>query len=206
MGDTPDYRKRTMEAYDMMASELADGYDHHFETYARLEAEHFLAKLSKGGGILDLGCGAGSASSYFAQQGYQPVSVDLSAAMLKECKSRGLTNLVRLNLELLPFPNCCFDGVWAHTSLLHIPKHQLVNVMGSLGKILKLGGVLFVAVREGDKEGYEGQPGMDRWFADYQANEFESYIPREYSVGRCNRIDRHRVVFLNYHLVRTCAS
>ena len=202
MDDTTGYKKRTMEAYNMMASELAEGYDLHFETYARLEAEHFLAKLSKGCRILDLGCGVGSASRYFAQQGYQPVSADLSAAMVKECQRRGLVNLVRLDLEVLPFPSSSFYGIWAHTSLLHIPKHRVVNIIGSLGKLLKPRGVLFIALREGEREGYEGQPGMERWFANYQANEFERYLPRGYSIESFSKIDRQSVSFLNYQLVR----
>jgi SAM-dependent methyltransferase len=202
MDDATEYKRRTMEAYDAFASELAEGYDHHFETYARLEAEHFLAKLSKGSRILDIGCGVGSASRYFAEQGYQQVSADLSEEMVKECQRRGLTNLVRMDLEALPFPNSCFDGIWAHTSLLHIPKHRLVNVIGSLGKTLKPGGALFIALREGEKEGYEGQPGMERWFANYQANEFDGYIPKAYSIERFSRIDRQSVTFLNYYLVK----
>jgi SAM-dependent methyltransferase len=189
-----------MEAYDALTSELTEGYDHHFETYARLEAEHFLAKLSKGCRILDIGCGVGSASRYFAEQGYQQVSADLSEEMVKECQRRGLTNLVRLDLETLPFPNSCFEGIWAHTSLLHIPKQRLVDVISSLGKILKPGGALFIALREGEKEGYEGQSGMERWFAYYQANEFDGYIPKTYSIERFSRIERQIVTFLNYHL------
>ncbi len=191
-----------MEAYDALASELATGYDQHFETYARLEAEHFLAKLSKGCRILDIGCGVGSASRYFAEKGYPPVSADLSEEMVKECQRRGLTHLVRLDLEVLPFPNSSFDGIWAHTSLLHIPKHRLVNVIGWLGKILKPGGALFIALLEGEKEGYEGKSGRERWFANYQANEFERYIPSAYSIERFSRIERQSVTFLNYHLVK----
>jgi SAM-dependent methyltransferase len=193
-----------MEAYDALASELAEGYDHHFETYARLEADHFLAKLRKRCRILDIGCGVGSASKYFAEQRHQPISADLSEEMIKECQRRGLSNLVRLDMELLPFPNSCFDGIWAHTSLLHIPKHRLVNVIGSLGKILKPCGALFIALREGEKEGYEGQSGTERWFAYYQAKEFDEYIPKEYSIERFSRIERQSVTFLNYHLVKAC--
>jgi SAM-dependent methyltransferase len=203
--DSTVYKKRTMESYDALASELAEGYDQHFENYARVEAEHFLTKLSKGGRILDIGCGVGSASRHFAKQGYQPVSADLSEEMVKECQRRGLTNLVRLDLEVLPFPNSSFDGIWAHTSLLHIPKYRLVNVIGWLGKILKRGGALFIALREGEKEGYEAMSGMERWFANYQANEFESYIPRAYSIERFSRIERQSITFLNYHLVKAGA-
>ncbi|HLO18444.1 MAG TPA: class I SAM-dependent methyltransferase [Anaerolineales bacterium] len=202
MDDATEYKRRTMEAYDALASELAEGYDHHFETYAQVEAEHLLAKLSKGCKILDLGCGVGAASRYFAERGYQPIGADLSEEMVKVCQRRGLTNLVRLDLEALPFLNSSFDGIWAHTSLLHIPKHRLANVLGSLDKILTPRGALFIALREGGKEGYEEQSGTERWFAYYQANEFEGYIPEGYSIERFTRIDRQSVTFLNYHLVR----
>jgi len=202
MDDATEFKRHTMEAYNALASELAEGYDHHFETYAQSEAEHFLAKLSKVGRILDIGCGVGTASRYFAEQGYQQISADLSEEMIKECQRRGITNLVRADLEALPFPNSCFDGIWAHTSLLHIPKHRLVDVIGALDKLLKPGGAFFIALREGEAEGYEGQPGMERWFAYYQANEFDGYIPKAYSIESFSRIERQIVTFLNYHLVK----
>ena len=200
--DSAEYKRRIMKAYNALARELAKGYDHHFETYARLEADHFLARLNKGGTILDLGCGVGSASRYFAERGYTPVSTDLSEEMTNECKRRGLTSLVRLDLEALPFLYSSFDGVWAHTSLLHMPKHRLANAIEGLEKILKPGGALFIALREGEGEGYEGRFGIERWFAYFQANEFGSHIPSAYRIERSSRTERQRVTFLNYHLVK----
>src|SRR5689334_16720094 len=104
-----------MEAYDALVGELREGYDHHFESYARLEADHFLLRLRPGCRILDLGCGVRTASRYFAERGYTCVSADLSAEMLRECRRRGLANPVRLDLEALPFPAVSFEGIWAHT-------------------------------------------------------------------------------------------
>lgn len=202
MDDPNEYKKRTMEAYDMLASHLAEGYDRHFESFARSEADHFLSTLRSERRILDLGCGVGSASRYFAQQGCQSVCADLSMEMVRECQRRGLTRLVRLDMEALPFPKSSFDGIWAHTSLLHIPKDRLSYTIGSLGTLLKPGGVLFIALREGDGEGYDGQPSMERWFSNYQASEFEGHLPKEYVIERFNRIDRQSLVFLNYHLIR----
>jgi len=200
--DLTEYKRRTMKAYNTLAGELAEGYDHHFETYARLEADHFLARLNKGDTILDLGCGVGSASRYFAEQGYTPVGADLSDEMIKECQSRGLASLVRLDLEALPFLCSSFDGVWAHTSLLHIPKLRLTNAIEGLERILKPGGALFIALREGEGEGYEGQLGVDRWFAYFQAGEFESHIPGAYHIVRCSKTEHQGITFLNYHLVK----
>ncbi len=192
-----------MEAYDALASELAEGYDHHFETSACLEADYFLTRLNQGGRILDLGCGVGSASRYFAGQGCQTVSADLSQAMLMECRRRGLSDLARLDMENLPFPPATFEGIWAHTSLLHIPKQRVAGVIRRLAEILKTGGALFIALREGTKEGYEGQPGVERWFANYQAGEIDTFIRGEFCIERCSRNDRHSTVFLNYHLRKT---
>ena len=79
--DLTEHKRRTMKAYNALTAELAGGYDHHFETYARLEADHFLTRLNKGDTILDLGCGVGTASRYFVRQGYTPVGADLSEEM-----------------------------------------------------------------------------------------------------------------------------
>jgi cyclopropane fatty-acyl-phospholipid synthase-like methyltransferase len=200
--DSTEYKRRTTKAYNALSTELAGGYDHYFETYARLEADHFLSRLHKGDAILDLGCGVGTASRYFAEQGYTPVGADLSEEMVKECKRRGLASPVRLDLETLPFLYSSFDGVWAHTSLLHIPKQRLPSAIEGLEKILKLGGALFIALREGAREGYEGQLGVERWFAYFQADEFESHIPSTYRIVRCSRTEGQSVTFLNYHLVK----
>ena len=200
--DSNEYKRRTMKAYNALSTELAGGYDHHFETHARLEADHFLARLNQGDTILDLGCGVGTASRYFAEQGYTPVGADLSEEMVRECKRRGLASLVRLDLEALPFLYSSFDGVWAHTSLLHVPKQRLPTAIEGLDKILKLGGALFVALREGTGEGYEGQVGVERWFVYFGADEFESHIPSTYRILRRSRTEGQRVTFLNYHLVK----
>lgn len=197
--DSIEYKLRTVKAYDALARELGGAYDHYFESYARLEADHFLAGLNKGDTIIDLGCGVGSASRYFAEQGHIPIGADLSDEMVKECKRRGMARLVRLDLEALPFRNISFDGIWAHTSLLHIPKHRLTKAVEGLEKILKPGGVMFIALREGKGEGYEGDKGEERWFAYYQAEEIEGHIPNVFRVARRSRTERHSVTFINYH-------
>ena len=202
VGDPNEYKRHTMEAYNALTAELADGYDHYFETSARLEADQFLARLTRGDTILDLGCGVGTASRYFAEKGYTPVAADLSEEMVEECKRRGLASPVRLDLEALPFLVSSFDGVWAHTSLIHIPKQRLTIAMEGLEKILKFGGALFIALREGTEEGYEGSVGVERWFAYFQPDEFESHIPNAYRIVRCTRIEGQRINFLNYLLVK----
>lgn len=200
MVDMLEYKRQTTRAYDELAAELVDGFDSHFEAFARFEADRLLASLRQGALVLDLGCGGGPASSYLSRHGCTTVSADLSEAMVRACRRRGLDNVVRLDLEDLPFAPHTFDAVWAHTSLIHVPKARLSRALEGIARVIKPGGVLFVALREGKTQGYEGQPGSERWFSNYGMDEFEQYVPANLGVFERSRTGRTRVVFLNYHL------
>jgi SAM-dependent methyltransferase len=93
-----------------------------------------------------------------------------------------------------------FDAIWAHTSLIHVPKERLTHALDGVARVLKPGGALFVALREGTTRGYEGQPGVERWFSNYGMDEFERYVPAGLCVIRRSRTDLESVAFLNYHL------
>ncbi len=198
--DPADYKRRTMHTYNGLAAEVVPGFDDFFETYGRLEADHFLAHLDAGNVILDLGCGPGTASRYFAGKGYTPLSADLSEAMIRECRRRKLNNVIRLDLEALPFRRQSLDAIWAHTSLLHIPKARLTRALEGLKRALRPGGAIFIALIQGGGEGYKGQPGAERWFSHYEAGEFESYLPGGLTVVRRSRTECKSVTFLGVHL------
>jgi SAM-dependent methyltransferase len=200
--DSNDYRMRTMHSYDVLAVELVEGFESYFESIARVEADHFLALLGRRGVILDLGCGGGQTSAYFAGQGHMAISADLSQEMLDVCWRRGLESIVRLDLEALPFRRYSLDAIWAHTSLIHIPKRKLASALWALAQRLGSGGVLFVALKEGAGERYLGEPGMERWFASFQADEFEGYVPAVLDIVKHSRTRTNNTAFLNYHLVK----
>jgi SAM-dependent methyltransferase len=191
-----------MRAYDLLADEFAESFDGFFQRFGHIEAAHFLASLDREDRILDLGCGGGSASKYFGEQGYETISADLSTGMLIQCRMRGLRDLVRLDLEALPFGRCAFAGIWAHTSLLHVPKVRLAGVLDALAEAIKPGGRLFVALRTGEGEGYRGESGLERWFSSFGQTEFEAYMPAGFRVAIRAQTDLKRTTFLNYHLVK----
>lgn len=206
-----DIKKRTMNAYDNIIDEVGSGYDDYFESVARYEAEAVLAALGSERRVLDLGCGVGTASSYFSQHGCTVVSADLSNAMLRACRARGLDGLVRLDLEALPFRHNHFDAVWAHTSLIHLPKRRLSLCLREISKLLRIGGVLFVALREGQGEGYEDKSAKERWFSNFEIGEFEGYVPVDFRIMRKSTTsivsrstaEQKSRLFLNYHLARS---
>ena len=198
-----DYRRLTTETYDRIAAEIGHDFDSFFETYGRLEADYLLETLHPGALILDLGCGTGIASEYFARRGHFPLCADLSVEMVRECRNRGLDRIVRLDLEALPFQHGRFDAIWAHTSLIHVPKEKLAATLEYIGRTLKPGGTWFVALRDGAGQGYKGQPGLRRWFSSFHRGEFETYVPPDFDVVRRSTVQLRERLFLNYHLVKS---
>ncbi len=198
--DPADYKKQTMHAYSELAAAVVPGFDQFFETYGRLEADYFLTRLDPGSVILDLGCGAGTASRYFAAKGHTPLSADLSEIMVWECKRRKLGNVMQVDLEALPFRSHSLDAIWAHTSLIHVPKARLAHTLEGLKRALRPGGAIFIAIKQGGGEGYRGQPGTERWFSLFEGTEFESYLPEGLTVVRRSRIECNSVTFLAVHL------
>jgi len=192
-----------MRSYDALAEDLSKGYERYFAQVAQAEADRFLSRLRPGCRVLDLGCGAGVASEYLVARGCLVVSADLSLGMLDLCRQRGLSGLVQLDMANLPFADSSFDAVWAHTSLIHIAKREVTMVLDQVARVLKANGALFLALRLGNGEGYEGDETNPRWFANYSQNEFEHYLPQTLCPVRQSITaygsDRR---FLNYHLDR----
>jgi hypothetical protein len=71
---------------------------------------------------------------------------------------------------------------------------------------LKQDGLAFIAVRDGEGEGYVNRAGEDMWFSRFHDNEFEQYIPTGVSLLRHTRTKPGRGVVLNYLLRKTQAS
>jgi SAM-dependent methyltransferase len=197
------YKQQTIKAYTQSAQVDAMRYKHYFDSYAHSEAQYFLSLLAPGSIILDLGCGAGVASTFFHMQQHVTISADLSAVMLGKCKERGLRHLVRMDLEALPFSRYSFDAIWAHTSLLHIPKAHLRGVLRQLGSSLKSRGIFYIALKKGNGEGYAGSSGTEKWFSYFQGEEFVTYLPHDFDIVRTNTLETTHQTFLYYGLMKT---
>jgi SAM-dependent methyltransferase len=198
--DPVHYKAHTISGYDAVANTLAQAFDSHFANWAHEEAAYFLTMLQPKDRILDLGCGGGPASRYFSSHGYHVVSGDLSTSMLHECQRRGLSALVRLDLEALPFRPHTFEAIWAHTSLLHIPKARFTTALQSCMSILVPHGTFFIALREGQGESYVNIEGQDMWFSRFRSDEFKRYFPEGIELLRHTRTQPGRGAFLNYLL------
>lgn len=130
-----DYKEANRLVYNNNAQEFEKRTKDYIRTYILEDAELFVRFL-QGKDILDLGSGPGRDSLFFRERGLNPLCFDFSPEMVRLCQARGLEAQVG-DLENLPFDDFTFDGVWAYTSLLHMPKSKLNPVLDKIRDILK---------------------------------------------------------------------
>lgn len=143
--------------YNQIAEEYTRRYG--YSPFLLKNVKKFSSKIAAGGRVLDLGCGSGRALKLFAEKGFTTVGIDFSDAMLQLAKKLVLgASLKKMDIRQLEFPDASFDGIWSCFSLLHIPKRDIRTVFSGLRRVLKPGGVLFVAVSLGnEEEGFEDE-------------------------------------------------
>ena len=71
--------------------------------------------------ILDVGCGTGHFTRWFAGRGFEAAGIDPSRFMLEEARRSGGALYVRGDGEALPFPDAAFDLTALITALEFIP-------------------------------------------------------------------------------------
>ncbi|MEQ9450487.1 MAG: class I SAM-dependent methyltransferase [Pseudomonadales bacterium] len=108
----------------------------------------FLELVPKGGRILDAGCGAGRDLKAFWELGYEVTGFDASALLASFATSYTGIQCHHMTFDEVDW-RTEFDGIWACASLLHIPKSELLRVLGLLSVALKNNGVLYASFQEG---------------------------------------------------------
>jgi len=168
---TPEEQK-TLDSYRKIAT--ARGKTHANPDFWRSEFGKFQNLLSVGK-VIDVGCGSGRDSILFTEAGYDYVGIDISDEMLAEARQLVPTaNFIKGNAYSLDFPSRSFDGFWAAASLLHIPKINASLVLQEIKRVVRSGGIGFIAMKEGEGEKMvRGSiDGDERFFSFYGETEF----------------------------------
>jgi SAM-dependent methyltransferase len=112
----------------------------------------FAALLQPGARILELGCGGGQDSAAMLAQGFDVVPSDGSPELAAEAGRRlGVPVRVLLFEDLDEVE--AYDAVWAHASLLHVPRAALPGILARIARALRPGGVFFASFKAGEAEG-----------------------------------------------------
>jgi 2-polyprenyl-3-methyl-5-hydroxy-6-metoxy-1,4-benzoquinol methylase len=142
MSNTIDYYNKNADAF-AKDTQLLD---------FRVTQEKFLSYLKEGDLILDFGCGAGRDTKYFLDHGYRVEAMDGSEALCKIASRYTGIEVKQKYFEELD-ENKKYDGIWACSSILHLPYDALVEVLKKMQKALKPSGVIYTSFKYGDFTG-----------------------------------------------------
>lgn len=169
--------QKTLKSYKKIAA--TRGKTHANPEFWRAEFEKFKSLLPSGN-VIDIGCGSGR-DALLLTQGYNYVGVDASDEMLSEARQLvPSADFRKMDMYSLDFSPQSFDGFWAAASLLHIPKRNMAVVLQEIKRVMKPGGVGFIAMKEGEGEKMVrgSLEGDERFFAFYDEEEFRTALER----------------------------
>ncbi len=133
--------------------------------------ERFLSKLPPDARILDFGCGAGRDTLFFMQKGYNVTAIDGSPELCQIASDHcGIPVRQMLFQDLSEVEQ--YDGIWACSSILHLAKPQLAEVMNKMRTALKPSGCIYTSFKYGSFEGYRNC----RYFTDFTEELFREFI------------------------------
>ena len=159
---------KTIEYYNQNADMFAQGTRLVDFTIVQ---ERFRKMLPVGSRILDFGCGSGRDTKYFLEKGYQVAATDGSAEL---CRLAG--SFTGIKVKEMLFQELdeigVYDGIWACSSILHLPKQELLPVIRKMCDALKDNGVIYTSFKYGDFEGERN----GRYFTDFTEDTFDKFI------------------------------
>ncbi len=131
----------------------------------------FLKKLKKGSYILDFGCGSGRDAKYFLEQGYHVEATDGSAELCKRASRYAGIQVKQMLFEELAVADK-YDGIWACSSILHLPIDKLVKVMQKMTTALKKNSIIYTSFKYGNFSGERN----GRFFTDMTETTFADLL------------------------------
>ena len=158
----------TLNYYDCYAKEFCTNT---VNVEFAVTQNRFITKLKSDASILDFGCGSGRDTKYFLEQGYQVTATDGSIEL---CKAAGRYTGIPIKHMLFQDLNetDAYDGIWACSSILHLPLPELEDVFHRMAAALKESGIIYTSFKYGT---YEGERN-GRYFTDMTEDKFSVFL------------------------------
>ena len=131
--------------------------------FHRLLAEHAC--------ILDFGGGSGRDTKFFLQKGYDVTATDGSAELCKLVSAFSGIDVKEMLFQDLDAISM-YNGIWACSSILHLPKIEQFPVFQKMCNALKENGVIYTSFKYGNFEGERN----GRYFTDFREDTFQEFI------------------------------
>lgn len=162
-----------------MNNKTLDYYNKNAETFVagtvsvdfKETQDKFLNRLKPGDYILDFGCGSGRDAKYFLEAGFLVDAIDGSRELCKIASEYTGLEVKQMLFQELD-SNGEYDGIWACSSILHLPKDELKLVLGKMGTALKENGIVYTSFKYGEFEGERN----GRYFTDFTIEMFTEFI------------------------------
>ncbi len=193
------YRDENRLAYNKYAEKFETSTKDYLKNHLLGDVALFMRYLP-GETILDVGSGPGRDALYLKEQNLQPVCIDISHSMVKLCREKGL-EAHEMDLEEIQFADSSFDGIWAYTSLLHIPKEKLPKVFKKIKSLLRDEGILYLGMKEGCFAGFkedERYPEVRRYSVCYSDKELRELLSEDFMLLHASKVELDGKVYLNY--------
>ena len=166
----------------------------------------FLKYIPDNGYILDFGCGSGRDSKYFLEHGYKVKAIDGSREICKLA-----SEYIGQEVECMTFQELneedTYDGIWACSSLLHVKREELSNIILKIVKAIKKTGIIYISMKVGDKEEI-----IDGKYYNYVTKEIlenilkeiepKVYLVEYFETGTFDNINRPSTLWGNYLIKR----
>lgn len=161
-------RDKTLDYYNQNADAFVAGT---ISVDFKQKQDKFIGRLQAGDYILDFGCGSGRDTKYFLEAGMKVDATDGSEELCKiASKYTGIKVRQMLFQELDEYEK--YDGIWACSSILHLPKDKLKQVLIKMTAALNARGIIYTSFKYGD---YEGERN-GRYFTDFTIDSFTDFM------------------------------
>ena len=158
----------TLEYYNRNAADFTAGT---LNVDFRENQNRFLKMLNKGDLILDFGCGSGRDTKYFLEHGMRVEAIDGSIELCRIASE--YTGIEVRNMFFQDFDESeRYDAIWACSSILHLPKNELKDVLHKMICALKPDGIIYTSFKYGEFEGERN----GRFFVDFTETSFSKFI------------------------------
>lgn len=158
----------TLSHYDANARQFVDSTaDVEFSAMRR----RFTSFLAPDARILDFGCGSGRDTKAFLDAGFDVTATDGSPELCRYAQElTGIPVRNELFQDLADID--AYDGIWACSSILHLPKDQLADVFARMVRALHPHGIVYTSFKHGDFEGMRN----GRYFTDFTEPALRSFL------------------------------